>query len=265
MTEALEALAADEGAAALAQIADKLAALDGARLARLNVDAQDAAIVIRRVGTRVAAEPLKGDFAALPPRFFAPEHATLLPVYGAALFRAGAEAKTALAARSKARLPVELVAEATELRRRMLEVADYNLRHLGDAMAAELDDIVSGRGYVDLASDLDRLAATHEAHATLLSDDKRKYRPADAAAARSASMRIQQDLDAGLSPAQRAAVDTLSRVWTLASSSFREVRTAAQWMYRADPATLDLFPSLYTAPGSPTPPPADADVAPETV
>jgi hypothetical protein len=261
MSETLEAMTPDEGAAAMAQIAPAMAGLEAAEVGHPNADPQEAAIVIRRVGKLVQAEPHAADFALLPARFFAAEHATLLYAKGTALFRAAADAKASQALRSKARLPLELVTEATELKRRMLDVATYNLRHLFEAMAAELDDIISGRGHVDLASDLDRLGAAYESHATVLSDDKRKYRATDAALARALSQRIQGELDAGLSPAQRAAVDTLNRVWTLASASYREVRTAAHWIYRGDDATLALFPSLYAS-GSPAAPPAPTPAPP---
>ncbi len=58
-----------------------------------------------------------------------------------------------------AQVDVAIVQQATELRERMLKTAEYNLEHK-ETVARELADIRTGTGYLDLANDCSRLAAT---------------------------------------------------------------------------------------------------------
>ena len=144
-------------------------------------------------------------------------------------------------ANNDAKLSAVLVHDATERKDRMMRVAEY---HLGDmpAVQAELASIRVGSGYVDLASDLTRLATLFEQHAELLAGDKRWYRSEDAAAANAVALDIYRELGP---KADEQWEDLGARSVSLLRRTYDEIRVAAEFIFRDEP-TKDGFPSLFT-------------------
>jgi len=143
-------------------------------------------------------------------------------------------------ANNDAKLSAVLVHDATERKDRMMRVAEY---HLGDmpAVQAELASIRVGTGYVDLASDLTRLATLFEQHGDLLAGDKRWYRSDDAAAANAVALDIYRELGP---KADEQWEDLGARSVSLLRRTYDEIRVAAEFIFR-DEATKDAFPSLF--------------------
>ena len=143
------------------------------------------------------------------------------------------------------KVDLALVTAATELRERMLKTADYNL---GDreAVAREIADIRSGTGYLDLANDCVRLAALFRAHKAELAADKRHYDADDAKNADALAVRIRAEYRAAANRGEVFA-DLRPRAFTELTRLFNEVRAAALFVFRDDPAVTDEFPPLRSA------------------
>lgn len=230
------------GEAALHALDKRLAALPPESLAPPRADVRQAAsFVVSKVVPRLRDRGFLARLHSLPEREF--DHSViddLAPAAHAALW-----AQTALdsaeAQLPGARLPVALIDDATSLRARMLRLATYHLEEL-PSEKAELDDIRTGTGYLDLANDLRRLAVLYRRHQAVLQTDRRYYQPGDEKAAHDLSTRIESEL-AGRTAA--AARDTAYRTWALLLDLYEEFAAAARFLGRKDGSAPD-FPTLYT-------------------
>lgn len=105
------------------------------------------------------------------------------------------DAKSAIG--SMAKLPAPLVAEATALRERMLQVLAFRVGAL-PAVKVRLDYIRRGSGYQDLADDLVQLGTLYHEHHALLQGLPEPYQPKDLG--RAAELTLQILLGLGLKP-----------------------------------------------------------------
>src|SRR5262249_7306788 len=142
---------------AFATLAPKLASIPDAELAPMGLDRRQAAVVAFGVANLVAEPDLHKRFTSLPEKEFKHSHLADVGTASLALWYCAVNAQTAAAASTDAKVPAKLLADATSIKSRLLKLLDY---HVGDDPAAgqELADIVSGSGYLDLTSDLMRLA-----------------------------------------------------------------------------------------------------------
>lgn len=189
-------------------------------------------------------------FAKVPQELFNRGHLSLLLTCAQAASFAFGSLKNAKALQNidDARLSKELVSDATGLRVEMLAVVDYALGK-DPEVAAIIAGIRSGRGYEDLASDLDQLARLYTAHKDTLQQDRLRYRATDAARARDLDAQITASLDDSRRARIAHWVDQGARITTLLRTSYEEVAATARWLLRASP-NLDLrFPSLYAGKG----------------
>jgi len=219
---------------------------------------------VRQSSERVLAGPLVKVFRALPT--FDIAHLDALAPTADALWHARSKYRQAEAARTRTKVPEKLVAEAKETRERMWRCADYNLSDLPSARA-ELDDIASVNGsvYLDLAMDLQRLAALYdlpEVRAEFASD-RRLYRETDAKDARRLARAILDQLDAGKDDVARWSRE-VARGWAALEAHYNEVSAAGRFIERNDDPA-GRWPSLYAmvrprsagaASAEPTPEPA---------
>lgn len=231
---------AASGEAAHARLQSRLSAIPRERVVQPRADVRAAAAhVLSDTVPRLADPALRARFAALPATEF--DHAALpdLEAAAQALLWVQSRLSTAEAAETGARLPVALLGEATALRKDMLEVCTYHLR--GDAQAVkQLDDIRSGKGYLDLAEDLSRLAALYRARHATLAQDRRFYRPEDAATAESLSQRIGSELrPKGTQPAR----ERVWRTWALLLALYEEVSRGGRFLLREQGEVA--FPPLH--------------------
>lgn len=141
---------------------------------------------------------------------------------------------------SGAKIPLALASEAAAHKQRVLRYVDYQLSD-DDAAARELADIRSGTGYLDLESDLRRLAALVRAHEEVLSKD-RFFEAGDAAAC----TRLADAIAAELATEAAAPGEWLTRVHAAVYRCYHlEVMPTAAWLFRKTPSALAYYPSVY--------------------
>ena len=261
------AKAADPGEAALAKLGPRLEKIPQERLSAPRADVSAASsFVLSEIVPRLADPALLARLKSVPAaEFDASAIADLEPAAQAALWTQGRLA-SAEAQESGVRLPLTLIDEATSLRARMLKLADYHLGEKPQAKA-ELDDIRSGQGYLDLAEDLRRLAVLYRSSHETLRLDTRFYRQEDAETAGKLSQRIVSELRPQ-GPGQ--AREQAWRAWALLVERYEEVAAAGRFILRRQGGET-AFPSLYTAsraqrrnkkPDSPASPPQDPPASP---
>lgn len=255
--------ARDEGEAAFLRLRARLGKLAAERIVQPRAGVREAAsFVLSDTLRRLRDAGLRARFAALPAAEF--DHSALADLGPAAeaVLWTQTELATAEAGSAGARLSVALVTQATALRNQMLEVCAYHFRE-APALHAQVEDIRSGHGYLDLAQDLQRLAALYRAQAALLKQDLRFYRAGDAAEALALATRITSELRP---QGPQAARDAAWRAWTLLTDLYAEVARGAHFLLRE--AGQVAFPSLHAVSRSTprrrgkTPPAPPAPVSP---
>ncbi|WP_428266965.1 hypothetical protein [Haliangium sp.] len=211
---------------------------------RANTDLDKAVIMAAALGRMVKQPEVRARFEALPTDAFDQAYVDRLEPAALATWYVGLARKQAEVSASGGRLPSEAVRVATEVKRRMMRVVGY---HLGDdaEVAAELSDIRAGTGYVDLGTDLMRLADLYEAHADELSEDSRHYQDSDADLARRLALAIHQVLGDGRDSDADYWAAYQRRAWSFLLDTYDEVSLAGRWLYRHEDAA-ERFPSLYT-------------------
>ena len=100
-----------------------------------------------------------------------------------------------------------------------------------------------------MAGDLTRLTPLFERHHDLLSRDPTHYNPDDLEGAPADAEAILQSL--AETPDSAHWQGQLDRAFTALAEAYGEVRAAAQWIWRKEPETAELFESLWTAARAP--------------
>jgi hypothetical protein len=201
---------------------------------------------------------LAARLAALPAAVFAPQHLERLPTLADALSYAHRRAKTEGATTSSAVVPFKTIEEATAARERMLSLSTYYLSSK-QTVADELADIRSGKGHLDLAMDLDRLAALVQEHHGVLEKDPVHYRASDLVDGPKLAKEIRT---AYYATTTNTWADNARRVFTLVDRSYGEVRAAAAFVFRHEPALADVFVALRPGGGRSRRPADTAPAAP---
>lgn len=259
--------ARDPGELALDRLRPRLDKVPPERMISPRTDVSAAAsFVLSEIVPRLADPVLLARLKSLPAaEFDASAVADLGPAAQAALWAQG-QLASAEAQESGVRLPLELIDDATALRARMLKLVDY---HLADQprLKAEIDDIRSGHGYLDLAEDLRRLAALYRSEHAALHADTRFYRLEDAESAGTFAQRIVSELR---TQGAGQARDQAWRTWALVRELYEEVAGAARFLLRRQGGEA-AFPSLHTVgrtqnrgrkPAAPASPPQDGPASP---
>ncbi len=182
-------------------------------------------------------------FEALPERFF--EHAQIerLHPLALALWHQGNLVNDQKALKSYAKLPAPLAKSATELRNNLFQLVTYHLSHEPEAKAV-IASIKSGTGYIDLASDLSRLASLVKQFKEKLSRDPLYYTETCADEAQSYSQRILTLLNSTDNNKQ-ANVQLYQRLWDILFYYYSDICTAADFLFRRSPLA-DRFSKLGT-------------------
>ena len=231
------------GKVAFEKVRAKAKAIPPKQLKPLRLDLRSVAIVLLGVNDVLEDPKVRECFEALPDRLFDPKHLDELAELALAGWYVRDTRLDATARAEAAYMPPELVEAAVEVRARMHKQARY---YLGDdpKCAAELRGVRGGRSHADLVSDLTRLAGVFEDNRFVLERDTKLYRPTDVADARRYAWELIERLG-------ERSVDHWSsmsvRVWTLLDACYREVRTAARFLFRGEPELARRFPSLYRA------------------
>lgn len=152
---------------------------------------------------------------------------------------------------TRAKLPVALVQKASAHKARVQRYLEY---HLDDQPIAkrELDGIRVGTGYLDLESDLRRLAVLITAHAALIASD-RSHVASDAAEC----VKLADAIAAELASTTTSPTAWVDRLWSAIRRVYADdVRPTAEWLFRRTPSELAFYPSIFVGFGRPRGTPA---------
>jgi hypothetical protein len=230
---------------AFTALRSRLLDLAPAEILPVNIDLQKAAIAALAVGRWVKEPELRARFRKLPESEFQQAYVDDLETIALAALHVSVELLTASAASTEAKLPGNLVEEATTLKQRMLRLVEY---HFGDDPedGLEIASIKLGAGYPDLASDLLRLAKLYKKRHAEVELDPKHYLATDRADAQRAANAILALLGAAKNQDQKAWSDLAARSFTFLLRAYGEVSAAGRFLYRNDEAEA-RFPSLYAA------------------
>lgn len=197
-----------------------------------------------QIAQHVTSPAERPRFARLPE--FDIAHVDALSPAAWGLWYARVQYLSASASKTQAQLPLKLVTQAHEVRARMMKALRYNLESIPEAVD-ELDAIakVEGPVYLDLATDLTRLAAMYatDDYKRLLVDDKRNYDPADERAANTLATEILAQLRNAPDEAARWA-QQVARGWVVLQDIYREVQAGGLFLDR-NRGGEERYPSLY--------------------
>ncbi|AKF05280.1 hypothetical protein [Sandaracinus amylolyticus] len=209
------------------------------------LDLREVAVLALGIARRIAEPPMRQRFRHVEKELPA-ELVDRLGPAAWALWHAAVQRETKDATTPDAMLPTALVADATALKTTMIRVVTYVLADDETAMR-ELAAIVSGVGYLDLASDLGRLATLYDAHADALAADTLRYRAGDVDRARSLAARVVSAL--GVSTDHTWA-DAVNRSYGVLATTYEPIRLFGIAMYRNSKPD-ELFPSLFSVRAAP--------------
>ena len=234
----------DEGKKALVALAPELAKIKDSELVSVRIDVESAVLACKAVAKLVKSPQVYARFARLPGEELDRTALDGLEQACSAAMFAFEAASTSGALESEAKIAEDISSEAAEVEGRMQMVCEY---HLSDdrEMKPLLDLLRPGTGHRDLAHDLNGYAKIYEARHAVVSADTKHYRAGDAARAKELAMLIQEALSDAMSHDAREAYSAHVRSWTLTFRRYEEVRAAGLWLFRADPAKDELFPSLF--------------------
>lgn len=230
---------------AFAALLPRLQSLPPDNLLALNTDLQDAAIIALAAARFTAEAEIAARFALLHKDLFDPRHLTDLAPAALAAHHIGLRLRTARATATEAKIPVALADDAAAVKARMLRLTAHVFED-DPALSAEVEDIRSGTGYKDLASDLVRLAKLYADNPATVAKDGVNHRPTDADDARTLAQKILAALGESRSGEEARWVDLANRAFTLLRAIHDEVRAAGLFLYRRADGEKK-FPSLYPA------------------
>jgi hypothetical protein len=235
----------DTGRAAFERLQETLKAVTEIKHPRTSME--EAAATVLRVIASIEEHPeIPETFALMPAKILDPIHFARLEDLGEAgryIARQLRDARILDGAHVR-RLPADLSQESKDTRARMMSVLTY---HVGDLpnVSPLLASIQNDHSYMNLASDLERLADLYHEHKQDLQDDRRRYQSTDESLARHLASRIVRELDTE----RRARVErwslAQSQIWPLLTLSYGEVQDTAHYIWRHHPTIQALFPSLH--------------------
>ena len=204
-----------------------------------------AAIAALRVASEMNAPAIRARFESLPKKEFDLGYLDDLEHAALATWYATTQLLEANASGTEAKLPVDLVNEATDVKARMLRVCDYHFEP-DTEIGRQVADIRVGTGYRDLAQDLSRLGKIFRQQEAALAGDKKHYRADDADHAAKLSHSILKELAATRNGEQKLWTERVMRTWTFLSRAYGEVSAAGTWLLRHE-GGAERFPSLVAA------------------
>ncbi|MFO0618096.1 MAG: hypothetical protein U0414_36225 [Polyangiaceae bacterium] len=217
--------------------------LDPSTIIAANIDSCYAANEAASFATNIETPRIAERFAKMHADYMGDATPAFLRTLAQALFYVETRARTKAATASNVQVSVALVNEGVELRERMLRVLGYWFQD-DPTMAAELANIRIGSGYMDLASDLARLATHYTQHLAVISQDKKHYNANDHIRARG----IAKEIFAALQGAtDNAIVDLRNRAFTKLLQVYSRLKAAGEFIFADSPMDLALFPALRQA------------------
>lgn len=251
---------------AFLEVKDLIAAVPEDKTGAINIDLGDAA----NAGLVLVDRARKGDretvLAKLAPAFIEAGLVAKLEKLCRACLYIADHGATESATAETTMVDVVVADKATATKRRMLKTIEYVLESSTSVMQ-EVASIKLGTGYLDLASDLVRLAKLYEVHQKALSADTINYRASDLAEARNLAEEVRKQHRA--SKSRDSELGALRpKAMHLLGFLFDEVKDAARFAFRHQPSALDDFEAMRTLAGVSTrraPREAAGEVTPEEV
>lgn len=231
------------GEQALYVVRPSLLAMDPSTVMQQNIDALLTALVVSDVVDHLSEPEQQARFAEIPDSTMGEARAPFLKDLAQSLFYLENRARSSAATSNNVRVDAQLFQEGVAVRERMLRVLGYHFA--ADAnMQAELADIRSGQGYVDLASDLARVATHYTRHRAILEKDVRFYKYEDMVRARGISSEILAALQA---ESDSTIVDLRNRAFTKMARVYARLKAACDFMFADSPTELATFQPLRQA------------------
>ncbi|MFO0613178.1 MAG: hypothetical protein U0414_11340 [Polyangiaceae bacterium] len=231
------------GEQALLQCKAALLAMDPAQVLIPNCDIIQTAVVSMQLVDVLRSARIAPAFAMLSADVMGDATPERVETLAQTLFFLETRIRTKNATSNEIRVDVELITQGTAVRDRMLRVLAYHFES-NPVMKAEVADIRLGAGYVDLASDLARVATHYSTHREILSKDTFQYDAKDEDLARGISREIMSALHA---TTDNSLSDLRNRCWTKLTRVYAKLKAAGELLFLESPPDLALFPTLRTA------------------
>ena len=232
-------------AAAFEKVRGKWVELTSSEVTTLNVDLDLAATAGLVSVDRARKEGRLALFDGLAPTYIEKDLIANLELACMAAQHVVVESVKEEAVVTRVKVDVATVNAGDELRKRMNKCLAYNLEGNEDA-EKELADIRRGKGYLDHARDLTRLAAMYKTHGELLVDDKKNYVAGDHDKALTIAQEIRDQHRASQST-ESVYVAFRPKAFTEVQRLYNEVRDVAHFIFRARPDVKAEFAALRTA------------------
>ena len=216
------------------------AAIQRPSLPPLNLQA--VAVLGLNVANELDRPEIKKRFGKLHPDLLPPELISRIRPAAWALWYATVQRRRAQTQEKGGRVSVEVLESATEIKNRMMRVAEYMLVDDEEA-AAEISSIRANTGHLDLAEDLQRLAQLYMHYAETLSSAGAFYRPEDVDAAKRRAEDIITELSINETTDAQQAQEEAARAFTVLMETYEPVRRFAVALM---PDDLTRFPSIFS-------------------
>ena len=251
---------------AFLEVSSLIAAVPEEKTGATNIDLGDAA----NAGLVLVDRARKGDretvIAKLAPAFIEVGLVAKLEKVCRACLYIADHGATENATAETTMVDVVVADKATATKRRMIKTLEYVLESSTSVMQ-EIASIKLGTGYLDLASDLVRLAKQYELHEKALSADTINYRASDLGEARKLAEEVRRQHRA--SKSRDSELSALRpKAMYLVSFLFDELKDAGRFAFRHQPSALDDFEPMRTLAGVSTrraPREASGDATPDDV
>ncbi len=217
-------------------------AMDPSQVATPTCDPTTAALVSLQFVRAARSAERAPQFASLAPHL-GPHSLDVMEQQAWCLWYLDARVQSVNATTTGAKVDLALAEAATQARTRVMRLLDYHFKESAP-MQAELQSINQGNGYMDLATDLSRLAGHLSVHKAKLSVDVVNYRADDEAHLRGLANELLAALNADRG---NETLDLRNRSWTEHAITYSNLKAAADFLFRNSPVDLALFPALRTA------------------
>lgn len=190
----------------------------------------------------VTAEGRRETFEAFSGAWWDAKHLRHMRVLALAYLALQEDIRTAEVGVDGVQVPEDVLDPAVKLRERMCKVLEY-VCHDNQKVLEQVADIRKGSGYLDLISDLGRLARLFRENHITLSRDQIQYRAEDAQAAQDAAGRIRAELTKAGVPDRTVLRERAARVFGLLRFAYEEVAAAGRFLWRHEDGDT-RFPPL---------------------
>jgi len=212
------------------------------------VETQRSSAIALRVAERDSAPPREPRFAGLAKLGeFNMEHLHRLRTFSLGNWYARRRQIETEAIESNAVVPAEIIQKSQETRARMLRLLEYHF-DTDVEILPRLAYIRSGSGYLDLANDLQGLAAIYGMPGVLeqVESDRKQYRKGDPKQADLLASSLMTALGVSGTPQAEGWSGLAQRSWTMLFKAYSEVQAAGSFLFRNEEDVTATYPSLVT-------------------